>query len=744
MNKTINLIAFNLIGKTAESGLDDISGLDLQPALYAGFTDLNKLRHDFPVVLGNYDDAGSFARSLSAIVNDILKKNAPQGSEGEFMRCQILNIEQEIRENIAGSAGLSLMEAWVTATHNLRSRIDNNLLKAFDKCLEHIWGALKFDGQIIDCNAALPIAMLRQAWAIDQRKKAYASRKRVDELILRLEHILGAEIKKSKETLSPNSLKGSVGSSFENAFDFEVMSRVLTPANPRDRLPEGRRQRILDTLKVLQSQRFFKSAKWSQKKSRRAGPFSFLFKSAASALRAIESRISDMVELIRVISIAELEIANRYEPAKHDAFFAKFDESSLLPEDLAFFPTYLIWLDGGPKGAKDKARILKLLSSGMPVKILAQNEDILDSLTGSKKRLPFGDKSWQLANMAISLNDVFVLQSSSANLYKVRDKLWDGLTYYGPALFCVFSSGDLNGPGLPSYLVSAAATESRAFPTLSYDPSKGPDWASRLSISYNPQLDKDWPVHSFSYEDEDLQRLSEDIVFTFIEFVASDKRFSNFFARVPRREWSEAMVPAGQYLEANSDEQGKTIPYVLMVDENHILHRLVVDDRLIRAARRCREMWHSLQEMGGVHNSHARNLLELERELWQAEKDSEIAKLRTTALADSTTKISDQKAAPSEPETPDEPEQAQSVSTDDPVIETPRCTTCNECTDINPQMFSYNDNMQAFLADLSAGTYRQLVEAAENCQVSIIHPGKPRDMSEPNLDELMERAALFH
>ena len=29
----------------------------------------------------------------------------------------------------------------------------------------------------------------------------------------------------------------------------------------------------------------------------------------------------------------------------------------------------------------------------------------------------------------------------------------------------------------------------------------------------------------------------------------------------------------------------------------------------MREARRCREMWHSLQELGGIHNSHAERLL---------------------------------------------------------------------------------------------------------------------------------------
>jgi hypothetical protein len=58
-------------------------------------------------------------------------------------------------------------------------------------------------------------------------------------------------------------------------------------------------------------------------------------------------------------------------------------------------------------------------------------------------------------------------------------------------------------------------------------------------------------------------------------------------------------------------------------------------------------------------------------------------------------------------------------------------------------MFAYDDNKQAYLANPAAGTYAQLVEAAENCQLSIIHPGKPRDPNEPDLPALLERAQPF-
>ncbi|MGZ5234609.1 MAG: ferredoxin, partial [Burkholderiales bacterium] len=82
-------------------------------------------------------------------------------------------------------------------------------------------------------------------------------------------------------------------------------------------------------------------------------------------------------------------------------------------------------------------------------------------------------------------------------------------------------------------------------------------------------------------------------------------------------------------------------------------------------------------------------------------------------------------------------------SRDEAYIETPRCTTCEECVQISKKMFAYDANKQAYIADIGAGTYRQLVEAAEACQVSIIHPGKPHNPSEPGLEELLQRAEPF-
>jgi pyruvate-ferredoxin/flavodoxin oxidoreductase len=77
-------------------------------------------------------------------------------------------------------------------------------------------------------------------------------------------------------------------------------------------------------------------------------------------------------------------------------------------------------------------------------------------------------------------------------------------------------------------------------------------------------------------------------------------------------------------------------------------------------------------------------------------------------------------------------------------IDSELCTTCNECTNLNKKMFVYNELKQAVIKDASAGTFQQLVMAAEACPVSIIHPGTPLNPKEKGLDKWLKRAEPFN
>jgi ferredoxin len=326
----------------------------------------------------------------------------------------------------------------------------------------------------------------------------------------------------------------------------------------------------------------------------------------------------------------------------------------------------------------------------------------------------------------------------------------------------VFTGAAGRAAGLPPYLVAAAAMQSRAFPAFTYDPSAGPDWASRFTLEDNPQPDLDWPVAHFAYEDEAHQRVAEDVAFTFADFVACDPRYAKHLAGVPRALWNGSLVTVRESLAHEVNGFPDKVPYLMMVDRNEALRKVIVDDKLVMAAQRCREMWHSLQELGGIRNSYAERVLAREKQAWEEQKQREIEALKrevrpapAAALAVAPGAAA---AAPSaapaaapapavavapQPAPPVSAPAAEEPKSDEAYIETPRCTTCNECTLINDRMFAYDDNKQAYIKDVTAGTYRQLVEAAESCQVSIIHPGKPRDPKEPGLEDLLKRAEPF-
>ena len=238
-----------------------------------------------------------------------------------------------------------------------------------------------------------------------------------------------------------------------------------------------------------------------------------------------------------------------------------------------------------------------------------------------------------------------------------------------------------------------------------------------------------------------------DIAFTYADFAMCDSRNAAHFAVVPRERWTAAMVPAAEWLGLPEREAAERVPYLLAVDDKDVLHRVIVDTRMMQATRRCLLLWHRLQEHGGIHDSHAERLLAREKAAWETQKSAEIDAIRKSAAAaapagaEAAPAVAAAAGAPASAEAAAAPEEK--VASDDPWIETARCPSCNECQLINPQMFVYNDNKQAYIKDANAGTFRQLVEAAETCQVAIIHPGKPRNPNEPGLDELIKRAEPF-
>ncbi len=737
-------VTFHVTGKRLGDHLGAVETSSMRPALLSVYRDLSKLRYDFPMVLvDGVADADGYARSLTDVVNGILRELAPKGITGERLRKHAFRLEAEIRKMVADGAKGSLSEIWRQAAKQVLTQGGGSDGGTLSDSLDSLRGALALDGRLLDAHGGTAREVVVHAWRSVHLGQSTRVLAEIDDLCGRLASILRLDDQAKDKAQTADELMRVVGRRHEALFDFQALAKMVgTRQASAEKLSDARRKRIEETLAALEGQRFFARPKQDGSQAEGDGPHSFVFADCASALQAFQERLPEIAALVKAIAIAKLEAVAGYDEAKHDALFAQFDETCLLPEDYAMFPSYVVRLCDGEIDEAEQARLIEIISSDLPFKVLMQTDDILARSPVGNGYHPGGLSGLQIASMALGLGSTYVMQASASHLCQVADRVYRGIAFDGPALICVYSGAHDHSPQLPVYLRAAAAMQSRIFPSFSYDPSSGPNWLTRFALHDNPQVQSEWPTGTFSYEDEELQRHEEEMEFSVIDFIATDDRYADHFAVVSHADWHDDMAPAARCLEPANGEDEHKVPYILMVDSADVLHRVIVDDSLLRSARRFLQKWQSFQELDGIRNSHAEMQLSAARKEWEMEKYLEIKELKASgALA----------AGP-----PSEAEAAQAKAAQakaaaakgEPIkeafIDTMRCSTCNECTNKNPRMFKYNENKQAYIADKKAGTYRELVEAAEKCQVAIIHPGEPWNPDEPDLEDLKKRAAPFN
>ncbi len=700
-------LAFRMTGLRLPGGPEPLDRHDLRPALAARYRDLTRLRYDFPIVLVDGGKGGTPVRTLTGVIDEVLASPALQGAEAERARKLVLRLEREVRVLLSEGTSGMLGRLWDAAAARLLSSGDD----ARATLLAQARKALKVDGEVVDCGARMPPRLLVHLWNGLQERNAARLKDEAVRLAFGLSEILAADAVRSRAGRSPKNLAHAVGTTHRDAFDFDTMSHLIGLAMPDRPLPEDRRERIAGLLHTLESHHPYADETGH----------SFVFDRCSPVLQAHEARRPRMLALARALAMARLEVAGEYVAERHDAVFESYGAASISESDRALFPGYLVCLNANDLDVREQGDLLTLLAARVPAKVLLQTDDVLGE---DGDAAGFAARNRALTGMAVGLGDVFVVQSSASHLPRMHDGLLDALAYPGPALFSVFS-GATRTSVLPPYLTAAAAMESRLFPAFTCDPQADTTERSRFSIEGNPQPDLDWPVHRLEYEDREHQRCTEEAAFTAVDFAACDSRYSRHFARVPREGNREGHEPVAGWIEHGGAAYTDAVPVIRMVDDEDVLESLVVAEPLILEAERCRRNWRALRQSAAFGSAVAAPAPA------QAEPAPVAEAKAAPAAAPAAAAPAPAAAAPEAP------------ASDDPYIETPRCTTCEECVQINNKMFLYDGNKQAYIADLAAGTYRQLVEAAESCQVSIIHPGKPRNPDEPGLEELLERAQPF-
>lgn len=699
--------AFHLGSAPDAAGLIPIHDRGLRPALAAGYRDLSTLRYDFPVVLLEAPREGDIIRPLSSVVDDVLRDIA-DGDDAARLSSHVLELERHLRAAVSHGERGRLSVLWDATATRLAARS-----ASWQDSLRRARAALTVDGELVECGAGLADRLLRHGWEMAQRDKGSRFRAHAGRLAQQLSEVLRGAFSHSAGGRTAASLRASIGGPLQAAFDFEAMATMLADATPASTLSDARRRRLHALVAALNTQQFHPLAGESG--------LPFAFESCSAALRAYRDRLPRLLDLVRALGAAELEAAGQYSEARHDTFFEQLGAGGIPIDtrDLTLFPDYFVQLPAAALTAVEYAALLEILDSRLPVKVVVEIDDALPAVLAQGEGR---GRARQLGSLAAGLGTAFVLQAPASHLVQVRQQMSRGLAFDGPALFAVLAGVSPSPGSLPPYLAGALALESRVFPAFTFEPHAGPG-GGRLDLSANPQPAADWPVYSLEYEGERHARGVEPIALTPADLLACDRRHARHFAGVPRQEWTDEMMPLSQWLSLGAAGRRAAVPFVLMVDADQRLQRVVVDAAVVRHTEDSLEHWRSLRHRAGAGTG--------------AEPVEPAAPAAAADLPPA------DEPAPAEAPVAAIVAAPEGRAPGEAYIETPRCSTCNECIQINNRMFKYDDNRQAYLADPEAGTFRELVEAAESCQVSIIHPGAPRRPDEPGLDALLERAALF-
>jgi pyruvate-ferredoxin/flavodoxin oxidoreductase len=491
-----------------------------------------------------------------------------------------------------------------------------------------------------------------------------------------------------------------------------------------------------------------------------------LFQDSPSlAMGVFEGHMTKMAEGFRAIRTAELELAGEYRPTEHDEFFTYFDWREFTDDEWELCPPVVAVGGDGAMYDIGLQNLSRMMASGKPVKALVVDTQVYSNTGGQACTSGFVGQISDMAQfgkakkgkeeprkeiglIGMAHRTTYVLQSTIAHPSHMIEGFIKGLKTRRPALFNIYSSCQPeHGIGDDMSAAQAKlAVESRAYPLFRYDPDAGKTPEECFDLEGNPAPADDWPSYEIRYRqggrDKSLQ-----VPMTFTDFAITEIRFRKHFRVAPPDTWNEKMVPLAEFLDMEADEREGRFPYVWTVDRKQQLSRLLVDQTMVESTEERRDFWIMLRAIAGVGGKEEISREQIEEEVRQevvGRIASGLLKLSgggggpVPALVDLAAAPAPAAAAPA----PAEPAAAGDYMA--PWIDTDDCTACDECTNLNPQMFAYNESKKAYIKDPHAGPYSHLVKAAERCTARVIHPGLPKDRTEKDIDKWIRRAEKYN
>jgi pyruvate-ferredoxin/flavodoxin oxidoreductase len=489
--------------------------------------------------------------------------------------------------------------------------------------------------------------------------------------------------------------------------------------------------------------------------------------SPSMALGLFEGHMRKMADGFKAVRMARLELEGSYNPAEHGRFLTYFDWKQFSDEEWLLCPPVVAVGGDGAMYDIGFQNLSRVLASGHPVKIMVLDTQSYSNTGGQSctsgfigqvaDMAPYG-KQWkgkteirkEMSLIAAAHRTSFVLTGSASHLTHLLEGYIDGLNARRPAIFTVYTACQPeHGIGDDmSNRAARMAVESRAYPLFRYDPDAGTTFEECCSVEGNPNIDQDWISWSLKYTNEKGEAGELTVPFTFADFAMTEGRFRKHFRKAPPETWNDSMVPLAEFLDLSADDREGLFPYIWGLDGKNRLMRVLVAEELVRSTEERRAFWSQLRGISGELNK-------VDVEQVRSQAKAEMAQRLTSSLLAMAggdpgalalltgTGVKGGNGAGAERGEGAVASGAAGGGCEPVWIETPECTACDECVNINPKIFRYNGDKKAEIADPKGGPFKDIVKAAEKCTAGCIHPGTPWNQAEPGVDKLIKRAEKY-
>ncbi|MDI6748895.1 MAG: 2-oxoacid:acceptor oxidoreductase family protein [Rhodocyclaceae bacterium] len=489
---------------------------------------------------------------------------------------------------------------------------------------------------------------------------------------------------------------------------------------------------------------------------------SHLFQDSPSvAMGLFEGHMAKMAEGFKAVRMAEKELAGDYLPDRDDDFFRRFTWHDFSEEEWLLCPPVVSLGGDGAMYDIGFQNLSRALMSGMPIKVLVVDTQVYSNTGGQactsgfisqvSDMAPYGkaqggkqETRKEISLIGLAHRTAYVCQSTIAHVNHLIESYIDGLNSRRPALFNIYAvCPPEHGVGDDKSVdQSKLAVESRAYPLFRFNPDLGDTFHETVSLEGNPALDADWPTYTLKYKDEAGHEQSMTLPMTFADFAATEARFLKHFRKAPPETWNENMVLLADFIQLDEDEREGKFPFIWAVDAKNRLMRLLVTADMVRSTEERLQFWRQLRNIAGLDAQPVDTAAIAE----QVRADLIARISNTLGLAGSDYATGAVPPAPSSvPATTAEAKAGGNGGDYEPVwIDSPECTACDECINLAPKVFAYNDQKQAIVIDPKGAKFADIVKAAEKCTAGCIHPGTPWNRAEAGIDKLMARAAKYN